>query len=68
MTRQPHQGDNVSLTRAASCSSTTSPHPRAPLCHSDDNLTGEGGAEQITVNLAALPAEADKIVFPVFDL
>ena len=35
--------------------------------HSGDNLTGggEGDDEQIKVNLAAVPAECDKIVFPV---
>ena len=37
------------------------------ILHSGDNLTGEGDGddEQITVNLAALPADIDKIVFPV---
>ena len=35
--------------------------------HTGDNLTGEGDGddEQITVNLAAVPPEVDKIVFPV---
>ncbi|WP_273652764.1 TerD family protein [Cellulomonas fimi] len=35
--------------------------------HLGDNLTGEGDGddEQIKVNLAGVPAEADKIVFPV---
>ena len=35
--------------------------------HTGDNLTGEGDGddEQITVNLAAVPAEVDRIVFPV---
>lgn len=35
--------------------------------HTGDNLTGEGDGddEQITVNLATVPAEVDKIVFPV---
>ncbi|MDC7122611.1 TerD family protein [Cellulomonas fimi] len=35
--------------------------------HLGDNLTGEGEGddEQIKVNLAGVPAEADKIVFPV---
>jgi tellurium resistance protein TerD len=35
--------------------------------HSGVNLTGEGAGddEQFKVNLAALPTEADKIVFPV---
>ncbi|PFG35115.1 TerD family protein [Sanguibacter antarcticus] len=35
--------------------------------HTGDNTTGEGDGddEQITVNLAAVPAEVDKIVFPV---
>ena len=35
--------------------------------HTGDNLTGEGEGddEQIKVNLAAVPAEIDKIVFPV---
>lgn len=35
--------------------------------HTGDNTTGEGDGddEQIKVNLAAVPAEVDKIVFPV---
>ncbi|MCM2388661.1 TerD family protein [Streptomyces albipurpureus] len=35
--------------------------------HTGDNLTGEGEGddEQIKVNLAGVPAEVDKIVFPV---
>lgn len=35
--------------------------------HLGDNLTGEGDGddEEINVNLAAVPAEVDKIVFPV---
>lgn len=35
--------------------------------HTGDNLTGEGDGddEQITVNLATVPPEVDKIVFPV---
>ncbi|SDB93651.1 tellurium resistance protein TerD [Sanguibacter gelidistatuariae] len=35
--------------------------------HTGDNLTGEGDGddEQINVNLATVPAEVDKIVFPV---
>ncbi|MFJ8075127.1 TerD family protein [Streptomyces sp. NPDC096176] len=35
--------------------------------HTGDNLTGEGEGddEQIKVNLAAVPADVDKIVFPV---
>ncbi len=35
--------------------------------HSGDNLTGggDGDDEQIKVNLAAIPAECDKVVFPV---
>ncbi|MBI9115777.1 TerD family protein [Sanguibacter suaedae] len=35
--------------------------------HTGDNTTGEGEGddEQINVNLAAVPAECDKIVFPV---
>lgn len=35
--------------------------------HTGDNLTGEGDGddEQISVNLAAVPPEVDKIVFPV---
>lgn len=41
--------------------------PDGCVQHTGDNLTGEGEGddEQIRVNLAALPAEADKIVFPV---
>ena len=41
--------------------------PDGAVQHTGDNLTGEGAGddEQIRVNLAALPAEADKIVFPV---
>ncbi|MYW65443.1 chemical-damaging agent resistance protein C [Streptomyces sp. SID8379] len=35
--------------------------------HTGDNLTGEGEGddEQVKVNLAAVPADVDKIVFPV---
>ena len=41
--------------------------PDGAIQHSGDNLTGEGAGddEQIRVNLAALPADLDKIVFPV---
>jgi tellurium resistance protein TerD len=41
--------------------------PDGAVSHSGDNLTGEGGGddEQITVTLGSLPAEADKVVFPV---
>jgi len=41
--------------------------PDGAVAHSGDNLTGEGAGddEQIKVNLAGLPAEVDKIVFPV---
>ena len=41
--------------------------PEGAVTHSGDNLTGEGGGddEQITVNLAALPAQAGRVVFPV---
>jgi tellurium resistance protein TerD len=41
--------------------------PDQTIVHSGDNLTGqgEGDDEQINVNLAGLPAEVDKIVFPV---
>ncbi|MGH8960069.1 MAG: TerD family protein [Jatrophihabitantaceae bacterium] len=41
--------------------------PEGAVQHSGDNLTGEGAGddEQVRVNLAGLPAEADKIVFPV---
>ncbi|MEO9138706.1 MAG: TerD family protein [Jatrophihabitans sp.] len=41
--------------------------PDGAVTHTGDNLTGEGGGddEQVVVNLAALPADADKIVFPV---
>ncbi|WP_375485079.1 TerD family protein [uncultured Jatrophihabitans sp.] len=41
--------------------------PEGAVTHSGDNLTGEGGGddEQITVNLASLPAQAGKVVFPV---
>jgi tellurium resistance protein TerD len=41
--------------------------PDGAVQHSGDNLTGEGAGddEQIRINLAAIPAEADKIVFPV---
>ncbi len=39
--------------------------PEGAVQHTGDNLTGEGGGddEQVRVNLGALPAEADKIVF-----
>ena len=41
--------------------------PDGSIEHTGDNLTGagEGDDEQIKVNLAAVPAEVDKIVFPV---
>ncbi len=41
--------------------------PDGTIVHTGDNLTGdgEGDDEQINVNLAALPAEVVKIVFPV---
>lgn len=37
------------------------------VCHTGDNLTGEGEGddETITVNLAAVPAAVAKVVFPV---
>jgi tellurium resistance protein TerD len=41
--------------------------PDQTVVHAGDNITGqgEGDDEQIKVNLAGLPAEADKLVFPV---
>jgi tellurium resistance protein TerD len=41
--------------------------PDGSVEHTGDNLTGEGEGddEAIKVNLAAVPAEVDKIVFPV---
>jgi tellurium resistance protein TerD len=41
--------------------------PDQTVVHTGDNLTGQGDGddEQIKVNLAGLPPEADKIVFPV---
>ena len=41
--------------------------PDGSVEHTGDNLTGEGEGddEMIKVNLAAVPAEVDKIVFPV---
>jgi tellurium resistance protein TerD len=41
--------------------------PDGAVAHSGDNLTGEGAGddEQVRVNLAGLPAEAARIVFPV---
>ncbi|MBA3743982.1 TerD family protein [Sporichthya sp.] len=41
--------------------------PEGAIEHTGDNLTGEGEGddEQIKVNLAALPAEVEKVVFPV---
>ncbi|HEU5265636.1 MAG TPA: TerD family protein [Jatrophihabitans sp.] len=41
--------------------------PDGAVEHTGDNLTGEGEGddESIKVNLAAVPAEVDKIVFPV---
>ncbi|MCW2596239.1 MAG: stress protein [Jatrophihabitans sp.] len=41
--------------------------PEGAVQHSGDNLTGEGGGddEQVKVNLASLPPEAARIVFPV---
>jgi tellurium resistance protein TerD len=41
--------------------------PEGAVEHTGDNLTGqgEGDDEQIKVNLATVPAECDKIVFPV---
>jgi tellurium resistance protein TerD len=41
--------------------------PEGAVQHSGDNLTGEGGGddEQVKVNLAGLPPEAARVVFPV---
>ena len=41
--------------------------PDGAVQHTGDNLTGEGSGddEQVKVNLAGLPAEADRVVFPV---
>ncbi|MBA0053351.1 TerD family protein [Streptomyces sp. AJS327] len=41
--------------------------PDGSVQHTGDNLTGEGDGddEQIKVNLVGVPAEVDKIVFPV---
>jgi tellurium resistance protein TerD len=41
--------------------------PDQTIVHTGDNRTGEGAGddEQINVNLAGLPADVDKIVFPV---
>ncbi|WP_455354901.1 TerD family protein [Streptomyces sp. SYSU K217416] len=41
--------------------------PEGSVEHTGDNLTGEGEGddEQIKVNLSTVPAEVDKIVFPV---
>lgn len=41
--------------------------PEGSVEHTGDNLTGqgEGDDEQIKVNLASVPAEIDKVVFPV---
>jgi tellurium resistance protein TerD len=41
--------------------------PDGSVEHSGDNLTGggDGDDEQIKVNLAAVPTECDKVVFPV---
>jgi tellurium resistance protein TerD len=41
--------------------------PDGSVEHTGDNLTGEGEGddEQIKVNLAAVPGEVDKVVFPV---
>jgi tellurium resistance protein TerD len=41
--------------------------PDGTVEHTGDNLTGEGEGddEQVKVNLASLPADVDKVVFPV---
>jgi tellurium resistance protein TerD len=41
--------------------------PDGSVEHTGDNLTGEGEGddEQVKINLASLPAEVDKVVFPV---
>jgi tellurium resistance protein TerD len=41
--------------------------PEGSVEHTGDNMTGEGDGddESIKVNLAAVPAEVDKVVFPV---
>ena len=55
------------LRRSTSSSSTTRRRPDQTIVHTGDNRTGEGEGddEQINVNLAGLPADVDKIVFPV---
>jgi tellurium resistance protein TerD len=41
--------------------------PDQSIVHTGDNVTGQGDGddEQINVNLASLPADCDKVVFPV---
>lgn len=41
--------------------------PEGAIVHTGDNLTGEGGGddERLIVDLAKVPADVDKIVFPV---
>jgi tellurium resistance protein TerD len=41
--------------------------PDGAVQHTGDNKTGEGGGddEQVKINLAAMPAEAARVVFPV---
>jgi tellurium resistance protein TerD len=41
--------------------------PEGAVQHTGDNLTGEGAGddEQVRVDLAGLPAQADRVVFPV---
>ena len=41
--------------------------PEGAVQHTGDNLTGEGAGddEQVRINLAGLPAEAARVVFPV---
>ena len=57
----------VATSRGTSCSSTTCRARSGAIRHTGDNLTGagDGDDEQIVLNLAGMPAEVDKVVFPV---
>src|SRR4029453_14513175 len=59
--------DGKVITNKNSLFFTNLKSPDGSVEHTGDNLTGEGEGddEMIKVNLAGVPAEVDKVVFPV---